>query len=265
MISSGGGPAANAAVTVARLGLRSAFAGYLGNDPWADRILKEFHDEGIHTDFIVRGSAPTPISAILVKPDGKRTVINYHGDTENLPADSLDLSGVHARAFLFDGHQPWLSLALVDIAKQTGIPTILDAGSVHIGTRSLAEKVDYLVCSEKFAVEYTGQEDPEQAAARLNELAPTIIITLGRNGLVWSRNGTVHHLHAFEVEVMDSTGAGDVFHGALAASLAEGRDWEETLRFASAAAAISCTRLGARPGIPTRSEVTDFLTGRPGD
>ena len=264
LIGSGGGPAANAAVTVARLGLRAAFAGYLGNDPWGDRILQEFRDEGINTDFIARGSAPTPLAAVLVKPDGMRTVINYHGGTGTLAADSLDFSGVHPLVLLFDGHQPWLSLALGELARQAGIPTILDAGSVHVGTRALADKVDYLICSEKFAREYTSQSEPELAAARLNELAATTVVTLGQDGLVWSQAGRVRRLSAFKVEVVDSTGAGDVFHGALAAGLAEGKAWEETLRFASAAAALSCTRPGARSGIPTRQEVTDFLQGRPG-
>lgn len=265
LVSCGGGPAANAAVAVARLGLRAAFAGYLGTDPWGDRHLQEFHDEGVNTDFIFRGSAPTPLSAILVKPDGMRTVINYHGETGYLKADSLDFSDMHPVVLLFDGHQPWLSLALVEVAKQAGIPTILDAGSVHAGTRALADKVDYLVCSKKFAREYTTQADPERVAARLNRLAATTVITLGRDGLVWSKAGIVQRLPAFEVKVVDSTGAGDVFHGALAAGLVEGRTWEEALRFASAAAALCCTRLGARPGIPTRAEVTDFLTARSGD
>jgi sulfofructose kinase len=265
LVSSGGGPAANAAVAVARLGLRAAFAGYLGNDPWGERHFQEFREEGVNTDFIVRGSAPTPLSAILVKPDGKRSVINYHGETGYLPKGSLDFSGIRPRVILFDGHQPWLSLALVEAARRSGTPTVLDAGSVHPGTRALADKVDYLVCSEKFAREYTGQTDPEQAGARLNELAGTIVITLGRNGLVWSKAGVIQRLPAFKVVAVDSTGAGDVFHGALAVGLAEGRSWEEILRFASASAALSCTRSGSRPGIPTRTEVLDFLSSRPGN
>jgi sulfofructose kinase len=261
-LSCGGGPAANAAVTVARLGLQAAFAGYLGDDPWGDRHLQEFQHEGVNTDFILRGTDPTPLTTILVKPDGKRTAINYPGKTDYLAADSLDFTGVHPRVLLFDGHQPWLSLALLEVAKQSAIPTILDAGSVHAGTRALADKVDYLVCSEKFAREFTTLTDPERAAAGLNDLAATAVITLGRDGLLWSKAGIVRRLPAFEVEVADSTGAGDVFHGALAAGLADGLDWEETLRFASAAAALSCTRLGARAGIPTRDELTDFLTAR---
>ena len=263
LVSSGGGPAANAAVTVARLGLRAAFAGYLGKDAWGEQHFQEFRKEGVNTDLIVRGSAPTPLAAILVKPDGKRTVINYHGETGCLPKDSLDFSGINAGVFLFDGHQPWLSLALAEAARQAGIPTILDAGSVHAGTRALADQVDTLACSEKFAREYTGLTDPQRAAARLNELATTAIVTLGRDGLVWSKAGAIRHLPAFEVEAVDSTGAGDVFHGALAVGLSEGQPWEESLRFASAAAALSCTRRGARSGIPTRAEVREFLNSRP--
>jgi len=263
LVGSGGGPAANAAVTVARLGLRAAFAGNLGNDPWGERHFQELCNEGVSTGLVVRGSAPTPLSAILVKPDGKRTVINYRGRTEFLPEDSLDLSTVHPRVILFDGHEPHLSLPLVRTARQAGIPTVLDAGSVHAGTRSLADKVDYLACSEKFAREFTGLADPERAALELHAIAPKVVVTLGKVGLVWVDAGRPQRLAAFEVRTVDSTGAGDAFHGALAACLAEGREWEAALRFASAAAALTCTRLGARPGIPTRTEVDEFLTNHP--
>jgi sulfofructose kinase len=264
LLASGGGPAANAAVTVARLGLRAGFAGYLGNDAWGQLHFQEFRNEGVNTDFTVRGPAPTPLAAILVKPDGRRTVVNYHGETGYLPGDSLDFSGLHPGAILFDGHEPWLSLALLEAVKGSGIPTLLDAGSVHAGTRALVDQVDTLACSEKFAREFTGLADPETAVVRLGGLASAAVVTLGRDGLVWSRGGMVRRLPAFEVDAVDSTGAGDVFHGALAVALAEEQPWERALRFASAAAALSCTRRGARPGIPSRAELEAFLRSQPG-
>jgi sulfofructose kinase len=263
LVGGGGGPAANAAVTVARLGLRAAFAGHLGNDPWGELHFQELHSAGVSTRFVVRGSAPTPLSAILVKPDGKRTVINYRSQTDFLAEGSLDLSAVSPRVILFDGHEPHLSLPLVRKARQAGIPSVLDAGSVHLGTRTLADKVDYLVCSEKFAREFTGLENPERAALELHTLSPNVVVTLGKAGLVWANGGKPQRLPAFEVRAVDSTGAGDAFHGSLAACLAEGWEWETALRFASATAALTCTHLGARPGLPTRDEVNKFLVDHP--
>ena len=105
LISCGGGPAANAAVTVSRLGLKSAFAGYLGSDFFGQQHLEEFGRAEVNTDLIVRGNSPTPLSAILVKPDGRRTVVNYKGATAALAADSIDFSKCRPRVILFDGHE----------------------------------------------------------------------------------------------------------------------------------------------------------------
>jgi sulfofructose kinase len=178
-ISCGGGPAANAAVTVSRLGLKSAFAGYLGKDFFGQRHLEELSQAAVDTDLIVRGDAPTPLSVILVKPDGRRTVVNYKGATPSLPADSIDLSGWHPQVILFDGHEPEVSLALMKTITGQGISTVLDAGSVHRGSLKLLGQVDYAVVSQKFARECTGKEDPQQAAVKLGQHSPAVVITLG--------------------------------------------------------------------------------------
>jgi sulfofructose kinase len=94
--SCGGGPAANAAVTVSRLGYTAAFAGYLGDDFYGQKRFQEFQEEGVLTDFVVRGPSPTPLSAILVKPDGRRTVVNFKGNTEPLGASAIDFSAGHS-------------------------------------------------------------------------------------------------------------------------------------------------------------------------
>ncbi|MGZ5030798.1 MAG: carbohydrate kinase family protein, partial [Methylobacter sp.] len=116
LLSCGGGPAANAAVCVSKLGLTSAFAGYLGRDLYGDRHFQELNDFGVNTQLIIRGTSPTPLSAILVSPDGKRSLINYRGDTQALPADALDFTDVQAKVILFDGHEPFISLPLAEKA-----------------------------------------------------------------------------------------------------------------------------------------------------
>ncbi len=256
----GGGPAANAAVTVARLGHRSAFAGYLGRDVYGDLHQQELAAAGVRTDLIVRGEAPTPLSVSLAKPDGRRALINYSGDKTPLPAHSINFSQCRPRVILFDGWEPDISPPLARWARQADIPTILDAGSVHRGTEALAGLVDYLIGSEKFGRTFTGEADPVRAAAKLSELGGTaVIITLGQQGLIWQKGTETGHLPAFPVKAVDTTGAGDAFHGAFAAGLVRGLAWTELLRLASAVAALTCTKLGARLAIPTDTAVKRLL------
>lgn len=257
-IACGGGPAANAAVAVARLGYRAAFAGYLGDDPYGDLHAAELRREGVATGLVVRGAAPTPVSAVLVKPDGSRALVNYKGETGPLPATAIDFSGIVPKVLLLDGHERNISLPLTG----RGVPTVLDAGSVHAGTEALMWLVDYLVCSEKFAREWLGADDPERALARLAERSPAVVLTLGERGLLWKRGSESGRLPAYPVAAVDTTGAGDTFHGAFAAALAAGFPWGEILEFAGAAGALCCTGLGARPAIPGREQVDRFLAER---
>ncbi len=253
----GGGPAANAAITVARLGFNAAFAGYLGDDLFGNKHWQELLDDGVDTRFVFRGKAPTPLSAILVKPNGQRALINYKGTTRPLPANAVDYSNLETKVMLFDGHEPNISLQLARYARYNGIPTVLDAGSVHEGSIGLLDLSDYLVASEKFALQYAG--DIPAALRRLAEIAPAVVITLGENGLIWQRGNEQGELPAYPMIAIDSTGAGDAFHGAFAAALAADQDWPDILNYASAAGALCCTKTGARPGLPTQEEVQDFL------
>ena len=256
----GGGPAANGAVTASRLGFSAAFAGYMGDDAFGDEHLTELDQEGVNTDLVIRGPAPTSLSAILVKPDGSRTIVNYPGGASIMPAGTIDFSAFQPQVILFDGHEPFISPPLARAAKEQGIESVLDAGHVRQGTSELLELVNYAVCAAQFAQEYTGLADPEQAAKILAEHAPHVVVTLGDRGLVWHSNEHGHgRLPAYPVEAIDTTGAGDSFHGAFAAGVAAGWDWLTLLNYASATAALCCTRIGARHGIPTGQEVIDFI------
>lgn len=265
----GGGLAANAAVTAARLGYRTAFAGYLGNDLYGDAHLAEFHESGVDTSLTLRGAAPTPLSAILVKPDGARTLVNYREDLPTLGLEAIDPALHPLGAILFDGHQLPLAVPLIQRARALGIPTVLDADSVNDGTTALMGLVEFLVTSERFAQQFTGKEDVAEAAAALSPYAPTVVVTAGARGLAWhsradSRFGAgAGWFPAFSVEAVDTTGAGDAFHGAFAAGLAAGMGWEALLRYASAVGALCCTKYGARIGIPTGAEVAAFLESQP--
>jgi sulfofructose kinase len=256
LVSCGGGPAANAAVTVSRLGFKSAFAGYLSEDIFGTRHMQELVEDRVLTDLIVRGPSPTPLSTVLVKPDGKRALINYKAETGPLSAGAIDFSSILPKVILFDGHEPHLSISLGEKARKECVPTVLDAGSLHEGTLALMERVDYLVCSEKFARQFAGDE--ETALARLTEVSPAVVITLGDRGLIWQRGTKRGALPAFPIIAIDTTGAGDAFHGAFAAAVSSGMDWLDIIRYASAAGAFCCTRTGARPGLPSRKELHEL-------
>ncbi|QPK63954.1 carbohydrate kinase [Methylomonas sp. LL1] len=261
LLGCGGGPAANAAATAAKLGFKTGFAGYLGRDVYGDSHLRELTASGVDTRLLVRGNSPTPLSAILVKPDGKRALLNYKGDTQALAADSLDFTGITSKVLLFDGHEPHISLALLNKINDSKLPTVLDAGSLHDGTRALMDKVNYLVCSEKFALQYAG--DVQTALAALATLSPAVVITLGEHGLIWRRGLETGKLAAPTVVAIDTTGAGDAFHGAFAAALATGMSWPDLLRYASVAGAFCCTQLGARPGLPDKQQHSRLLANWP--
>jgi len=252
LLNCGGGPAANAAVTVARLGHRAAFAGYLGNDPFGDLHAAELAAEGVELRCLARGDAPTPVSVVLVKPDGSRALVCNKGATAILEPEAVDLAALDPRVLLFDGHEPRLSEALLERA----VPKVLDAGSLHAGTEALMSRVDYLVCSEKFARQWLGEDHPEQAGERLAEIAPAVVITLGEQGLIWRKSGETGRLPAFPVRPVDTTGAGDALHDAFAAGLAAGLEWLDLLRYASAAGAACCEVLGARPGMPDTARLS---------
>jgi sulfofructose kinase len=128
----------------------------------------------------------------------------------------------------------------------------LDAGSVHDGTLALMGVVDYLVCSEKFALQL--KADEHAALAYLADFAPYVVITLGERGLIWQHGTASGALPALAMNVVDTTGAGDAFHGAFAAGIAAGLDWLTLLRYASVAGSLCCTKMGARLGLPSKEE-----------
>lgn len=262
-ISCGGGTAANAAVAAARLGAVTAFSGYLGNDIYGDQHLAELHAAGVDTQLVVRGADVTSISAIFVKPNGARSIVNYRqGVANRLTPAHVSFTRVRPKAVLFDGHQPDLALAIADWAHEQGIPTVLDADTVNDGNRELVHRCTIIAASERFSQEFTGAASPQAGLELLAQHAPAVVVTLGERGLIWQRGGEAGALPAFQVEVVDTTGAGDTFHGALATGVAQGMAWEEMLRFASAAGALCCTKHGARLGIPTLAEVQTLLNRR---
>ena len=255
----GGGPAANAAVAAKRLGCSSAFAGYLGNDIYGNLHYDELLSEGVLTDWIVRGKHPTTFSVSIIKKNGRRSLINYRGGTPYLEQGSINFDNLKPKVVLFDGHEPNLSAELLDLCRKHNVITILDGGSLHKGTDYLKDKTDYLICSQIFAREFSKSENMRDALDVLSEFNSALVITLGEKGLLWKKGKDAGALPAYKINAVDTTGAGDAFHGAFAVSLIKGMDFEESLRFSSAAAALTCTKIGGRMGLPYFEEINNFL------
>lgn len=260
LFCSGGGPAANAAYAVARLGLKAGFIGYLGKDAYGKKHLQEFSHVGVNTDLCVQGDFPTPLAVILVKPNGDRTVINYKKATPLLKRSQIENPiPFRPKVILFDGHEPEISLALLEFARRHHILTVLDAGSVHKGTELLLQSVDYVVGSEKFCMDFTGKKNVKSAINKLSNIVPRVVITLGKHGLIWKNREGRGIMKSLQVDVLDTTGAGDAFHGGFAAGLVNEMAWEDLLEFASRVAALCCTKVGARLGMPTLKEVEEYF------
>ena len=263
LLTSGGGPAANAACLLAHWGLATAFAGVVGDDVYGKLVLQDFRTWGVDPSLTEsRPGHTTPFSTILVNTrNGSRTIINRKVDTPPLTLSSVALSNLSPRVLLADGHE--LAAAEAALQRFPDAFSILDAGSVRAGTLALAHRVDALVASERFARTATGfsglqsETDLRECLLNLQEqfARPITVITLGERGLVADVGNGFYARAAETVAAVDTTAAGDMFHGAVAYGIVQGWTWPVILNVASRAAALSVTRRGGRQSIPTLAEV----------
>jgi sulfofructose kinase len=263
----GGGMASNAACAIARLldpaALRVEFWGRTGGDSAATIIRDELIRFGVDVSHLRRfdGCASSQ-SAVMVDPAGERMVVNYRGDTPTDDLSWLPFERVAGMAAALTDVR-WLegARALLAAARAAQVPSVLDAdlGDVPI-VRALVPLADHAIFSEPGLANWAGHDDvPAALREALAAGAKVAGVTQGGKGVTMLVDGTLHHVPPFNVEVVDTLGAGDVFHGAYALALAEGMTALDAARFASAAAAIKCSRQGGRAGAPTRSEVESRL------
>lgn len=263
----GGGPAATAAVAVARLGGKSAFVGVMGDDDFSEFMLRELAKEGVDTSRVVRcPGASSQFSFIMVdKSTGKRTIAWTRSELPPLRADQLDREFISSCKVLhLDRHEPGAGTQAANWVHEAGGVVSMDAGTLVPGLEELLPLVDVLVASHAFAREATGLADPSECARALLVRRLIAGVTCGDRGCWFATSGgDEFHVPAFEVDVVDTNGAGDVFHGAFALAIAEGRDPQYSARFASAVAALKCRKLGGRAGIPSRAEAEALIGKRP--
>ncbi|HEX7004084.1 MAG TPA: PfkB family carbohydrate kinase [Trueperaceae bacterium] len=255
----GGGPAATAAVTVARLGGRAHLWAVHGDDPGGAFVVDELKRLGVETGGVrVVPGATSWVSAVLVAPDGERWIFPYRG--AGLPDNAPSERPADAGALLVDFRQPRLCREAIDWAAGRGVPIVGDLGNARYWESS--ERLDVIIASEECAEEVLGRDDPEAALAAMRWRPDQHVgVTLGAEGYLYDAGQGVRHLPALPVTVVDTTGAGDVFHGAYAFALASGWDADRCAAFASVTAAISCTGVG-RSAIPDGATVERLLEER---
>jgi sulfofructose kinase len=267
MLECGGGPAANAAYLLSRWGASCGIAASIGVDSYGDRIAEEFLELGVNMDWLDRHPKNvTPVSVILVNQrNGSRTIVNR----KVISRDFTQRLSAHVphpppRVLLFDGHEPQASLEAMRLFPNA--VTILDAGSLRPGTRELAPRVDHLVASERFACQWSGQpslDSPANQAAAIASLHKSngrpVIITRGERDVLFGTADRFEQQPTFRINVVDTTAAGDVFHGAFAYAVLNGQSIRESLRWAAAAGAISVTMRGGRSSTPSIGQVQELL------
>ncbi|AHF92708.1 carbohydrate kinase [Opitutaceae bacterium TAV5] len=267
----GGGPAATAIVAAARLGLRTAFMGVTGDDVEGQRIRDEFAHEKVDTRTLVRrGGVRSAVGFSWIDAgSGRRSIAWSHGTAAPLEPNEIDEGLIgSARALHCDGHQTRATIRAAEIARERGIPVLLDAGTLVNGIEKLMRLCTVIIASEIFAKKFTGLDDPKEAIRKLHAIAPVWTgITLGPGGCIGFDGTRLHRVPAYPVAVVDTTGAGDVFHGAFAACYVrqltahpdKTPDMEQCLRFATVAASLKCRALGGRTGIPSLEEAHHAL------
>ncbi len=259
----GGGMAGTALVTATRLGARAAWAGVLGFDDLSVWTLEEFNKAHVDIEPVIRFGAARPIHSIILveRAGGTRTILYSFDGVQQLTPDEVGPELIsQARVVFLDHTIGELSSHILQLARQAGVPTVADLEELRPGVAESLREVDHLIVGRVFATAATGEKDPEAALhslAALRRDQALTAVTADGHGYWWVEQGSmrIQHRPALKVDVVDTTGCGDVFHGAYAAELARGATIEYALETANAAAGLKATRPGGRQGIPSRTDI----------
>lgn len=267
MVYDGGGQVGTALVAAARLGARAGYVGVLDDDREGRWLRKEFVREGVDVARLrVQPGTGTNVCLILVEEATARRAIlcAARAGQEALQVDGADRAYVQAaRALHLDGQFMPAAMQAARWAREAGVKVCFDGNHPRPGLETLLPLVDWLVVAEPFPAAHTGLDDPAQAARALLNLGPELlVVTLGERGCaVWT--GEEHfQVPGFRVGAVDTTGAGDAFHGAFLYAMLQGWNLRQVVTFANAVAALNCRLLGGRRGLPTRAQADLFLERR---
>lgn len=268
-----GGKGANQAFAAGRMGARVSMIGQVGNDGLASLLMQSLQSAGVHTGSVGEADLSTGAAVILVLPDGENLIVISPGANATVtPALAAQrLSGLREGSYLLS--QLEIPIESVQeslaVAKARGAVTILDPAPARELPHELLRNVDFLTPNETETQTLLGEpglqmdvdSDLERAARKILALGPrSVILKLGARGCMIATVNGSHRVPGFKVSAVDTTAAGDVFNGAFATALAEGRTVPDAARFANAAGALSVTQPGAQNSVPSRQEVERFLS-----
>lgn len=262
-IEAGGGMAANASVAAQRLGASVSYCGRIGDDDAGARILEQLRSEGVDVSRVRRVERCTsPVATILIDDAGERLVCIYNDPALDADPSWLVLDDIGSfDAVLADVRWPAGALRGFAAARAAGVPTILDGdvGDAR-ALRRLCAECDYAIFSSAGLALASGVDGPVEGLRAMQNLSSAIVgVTLGEHGIMWLDAGEVRTEPAPQVAAVDTLAAGDVFHAAFALAIGERKNVKQAVRFANAAAALKCTRLGGRLGAPSHAEVDAFI------
>jgi sulfofructose kinase len=263
----GGGPVPTAMVTLAKLGAKVAYMGRVGDDAEGKFVKDQLEKEGVNTDYLKMDEKSKTARAFIWvdKKTGKRTVALDKTRLKETPISELKfLNSISTRFLHIDARESQVNIFLAKWAKKLGAKVCLDVGSLRSGVESVFLWVDHLIVSKRFACGITKSSDPSSACKELmGKGFEIVVVTIGEDGCICGscqrREENIFHSPGFPVKVVDTTGAGDVFHGAFIYGLLKKWNLRKTAEFANACAAMKCRKLGGRAGIPSLVEAKDFI------
>ena len=263
-VVSPGGQVASAMVACARLGLRAKYIGTIGDDERGRVQWESLQTTGVNLDHVQRRlNCPNQAAYIIIdQTTGERTVLWRRGDCLRIDPEEIEAEQITcARLLHIDGHDTPAVAHAAAIARSNGIPVTVDVDTIYAGFDRVLPNVDYLVASAEFPAGWTGINDPFQALETLqNEYGMKVAaMTLGMHGSLARCEGRFYYAPAYVVKCIDTTGAGDVFHGAFCYAVLQGMPILDVLEFSNAMAALNCTALGARGGIRGIEEVRELM------
>ncbi len=264
IVRSGGGPCATALVAATKLGIKTSWLGVLADDPAGLFLWDDLIKYGVDTSCVEVVDGRDSFASIVLLNEKKqtRTCIFSRGNLPPLTLNERQLEEINrAKLLLVDGNEMEAAVIGAKKAREFGTKVLYDAGGLYPNVDQLLPLADILIPSENFALQYTRSATAEEAVTRLwNEFhSELVVITQGSSGGVLFDGKEIYYYPAFKVAVIDTNGAGDVFHGAFAAASVFGFPPMECCRFASAVSALKCTRLGSRDATPNMKEVNELL------
>lgn len=260
----GGGPCATGLVAVQKLGVPSAYVGALAQDSGGAFLLNDMKRFGMSVDYvdIVPNTHSFSSYVVLSQETTSRTCVFHKGGLPDFKIDEKKAAAIReADILMIDGNELENAIEGAKIAREAGTKVLYDAGGLYDGIDRLLPYADILIPSEEFSLKFTGCDNAEDAAKKLfAQFSPdVVVITQGKRGGLYYDGKEIRRYPMIPAEVVDSNGAGDVFHGAFAVAMVKGFAYDKACVFASGVSALKCTKLGARDGVPSYPQTIKYL------